>query len=308
MELNIINLDLTLGPFHYRLLAHDTRGEELLGRLADNVDCRHFNGLPDRHIHLIRHLIEPVAVDSFLAGRLPPELAALVPEELPPLGWQIAGNDTTHLTWRHAETSHAFWTMSCYEADQELPFYLPLDLLFHDIVQSGGGIIHGGLAVYQDQGVLLTAPPGGGKTTTFSTLPDNWALKSDDASLVWPDANGAFLVCPLPTWSVLLGTNPRLEQIMLWQIGKNWPLQRVLFLEKSNLIKLAPQRSIDAVFPLYRALSEYPTVILGRTPYRGAIFKVAAAIARNVQTWTLQLPRKGNFWPILEEELIHGLR
>ena len=75
------------------------------------------------------------------------------------------------------------------------------------------------------QGVLLTAPPGGGKTTAFSTLPENWHLKSDDAALVWPEANGSFLICPLPTWSVLLGANPRLEQIVQWQVGNSWPLR-----------------------------------------------------------------------------------
>ncbi len=171
MELNILNLDLTLGPFHYRLLAHDTWGEELLGRLADNVDCCRFNGSPERQIHLVRHPIGAAAKDLFLAGILPPELAALVPEALPPRGWQIVGNDTTHLTWRHTATPHAFWTMSCYEVRQELSFHLPLDMLFNDIIQLGGGIIHGGFAVYRDQGVLLTAPPGGGKTTAFSTLP-----------------------------------------------------------------------------------------------------------------------------------------
>ncbi len=37
------------------------------------------------------------------------------------------------------------------------------------------------------------------------------------------------------------------------------------------------------------------------------MFKVAARISRSVPTWTLQLPRKGNFWPILEKELIRVL-
>ena len=81
-------------------------------------------------------------------------------EPLPANGWVITGNDTLHLTWRHADTPHAFWTDSCNVATPTLPFSLPLDLLFHDIVQMGGGIVHGGLAVYRGRGVLLTAPPG----------------------------------------------------------------------------------------------------------------------------------------------------
>jgi hypothetical protein len=310
MTREIPNLDLTLGPLHYHLQAHDDWATELLGRLADRVACARFSGPVHRHVHVVRQPLGHIADEAFAAGNLPPELVALVPEELPLQGWQISGDDVRHITWRHADTHHVFWLESCGETTPALsfpcPFHLPLDLLFYDIVQLGGGIVHGGLAVYHGQGVLLTAPPGGGKTTAFSTTPESWLLLSDDAALVWPDAKGAFHISPLPTWSVLLGVNPQLERIVQWQVGTSRPLAGILFLEKADAIALTRQHPIDAAFPLYRAFSEYPAVIIGRTPHRIALFKAASALARTLPAWSLQLTHKGNFWPRLEEELNRG--
>jgi hypothetical protein len=308
MEREILNLGITLGPLHYRLQAHDDWATALLGRMNDRVACRHFSGSAHRYVHIVRQPISPAATEAFFAGDLPSELATLVEDELPAHHWQISGNDTTHLTWRHPDTNHAFWTESCKTSLPTLPFQLPLDLLLHDIVQLGGAIVHGGLAIYQSQGVLLTAPPGGGKTTAFSTTPVNWQLESDDAALVWPAAMGGFLISPLPTWSVLLGVNPQLKRIVQWQVGISFQLAAVLFLDKAGVIALTHQRPLDAAFSLYRALSEYPTVIISRAPYRVALFRVAATLARTVPAWSLQLPSEGNFWPLLEEELTHGPR
>lgn len=308
MAREILNLDITVGPLHYHLQAHDEWATGLLGRITDRVACRHFNGPAHRSVHIVRHPINPASSGAFFAGDLPSELAALVEEELPTHSWQISGNDTTHLTWLHPDTSHAFWTESCRISLPALPFQIPLDLVLHDIVQMGGAIVHGGLASYNSQGVLLTAPPSGGKTTAFSTTPTNWQLESDDAALVWPVAENKFLISPLPTWSVLLGINPQLDRIVQWQVGINFSLAGVFFLEKAVAIVLTHQRPLEAVFPLYRALSEYPTVIMGRAPYRVNLFSAAAALARAVPAWSLQLPREGNFWPLLEEELTHGAR
>jgi len=308
MAKEILNLDITVGPLHYHLQAHDEWAVKLLARMNDRVVCRHFDGPAHRSVHIARHPISPASSEAFFAGDLPSELAALVEEDLPTHCWQVTGNDTTHLTWRHPDTNHAFWTESCRRALPELPFQLPLDLILHDIVKLGGAIIHAGLAIFHNQGVLLTAPPSGGKTTAFSTTPANWQLESDDAALVWPVAKDKFLISPLPTWSVLLGINPQLDRIVQWQVGISFPLSGVFSLDKAAAIVLTHQRPLDAVFSLYRALSEYPTVIMARSPYRINLFRAAAALARAVPTWSLQLSREGNFWPLLEEELTHETR
>jgi len=305
MVKEILNLGITLGPLHYRLLAHDEWSSALLNRINERVDCRHFSGPSHRCLHIVRQPIGSDAAGAFFAGDLPPELAALVQEELPAHGWQITGNDTTYLTWRHSGTHHAFWTDSCNTPLPAPPFHLPLDLLLHDIVQLGGAIIHGGIAVYKNRGVILTAPPGGGKTTAFSTTPEDWQLESDDAALIWPVAKGEFLISPLPTWSVLLGVNHQFERIVQWQVGSSFHLAGVFLLKKSQEIALTLQRPLDAAVPLYRSLSEYPTVFMGRTPYRVALFKAASEVARTVPFWSLKLPREGHFWPLLEEILTH---
>jgi hypothetical protein len=306
MEMEILNLNLALGPLHYHLQAHDKWAAGLLARMAGQIDCRNFGGTAHRLVHVVKQSFPSTFSEGFKAGDLAPELAALVPEKLPARGWQITGNDTLHLTWRHAESEHAFWTESGRRKVPTLPFNLPLDLLFLDILELGGGIVHGGLAIYQGQGVLLTAPPGGGKTTAFSTIPENWQLMSDDAVLVWPDAQGIFLSSPLPTWSVLLGINPQLAGIRKWQVGVGTALQMTLFLEKADTIGLIPRRQVDAVFPLYRAFSEYPIVNLMRSGYRIKLFKAAAALTRAVPSWSLQMPRHADLWPHLEKELMHG--
>ncbi len=303
MKREIDNLDITLGPLHYHLQAHDSWGSGLLERIAGRVDCLGFSGPAQRIVHLVRQPIAHAFGESFIAGILAPELAELVPGDIPLQGWQITGNDTQHLSWHHTDTSHAFWTESCSCASPTLPFNLPLDLLFIDIIRLGGALVHGGLATFQGRGLLLTAPPGGGKTTAFSTTPQSWQLMADDAVLVWPDACGSFQTSPLPTWSVLLGVNQQLERIEQWQVGSCCPLAGVLFLDKAETTVLIRQRPIDAAFPLYQACSEYPAVFLSRIPYRKALFQAATALARAVPAWTLQLARKDNFWPLLEEEL-----
>ena len=307
MKREILNINVTLGPLRYQMQAHDNWAAGLLSRLAEHVDCRNFSSTAQRQIHIVKQRVTNNSIES---GVLPLELAELITEELPVRGWQITGDDILHLTWRHADTHHSFWTGSREESAAPLtfqsPFQLPMDLIFHDIIQLGGCIVHGGLAVYRDQGIMLTAPPGGGKTTAFSTTPEYWHLKSDDATLVWPERNGSFRISPLPTWSVLLGVNPQLERIGQWQVGIDYPLEMVLFLHKADAIALNRQRPLDAAFPLYRAFSEYPTAIMGRAPYRCDLFRAASALARTVPTWSLQLPRKNNFWPYLEEELARG--
>lgn len=304
MKREILNINVTLGPLRYQMQAHDNWAAGLLSRLAEHVDCRNFSGKAQRQIHIVKQRVTNNSIES---GVLPPELAVLITEELPVRGWQITGDDILHLTWRHTDTHHSFWTGSREESAAPLtfqsPFQLPMDLIFHDIIQLGGCIVHGGLAVYRDQGIMLTAPPGGGKTTAFSTTPENWHLKSDDATLVWPERNGSFRISPLPTWSVLLGVNPQLERIGKWQVGANYPLEMILFLAKAKAITLTRQQPLKAAFPLYRAFSEYPSVNMLRTPYRTAIFRASSALARAVPTWVLSLSRKGNFWLHLEEEL-----
>jgi SynChlorMet cassette protein ScmC len=308
MQREILNLDITLGPLRYRLHAYDDWATGLIGRLAEHVACQDFGVPAHRNVHIVRLIMGSAATAAFLAGDLPSGLVALVQEELPSHGWQITGNNTTHLTWRHPDTNHTFWTESCNTSLTSRPFQMPLDLIFHDIIQRGGGIVHGGLVTYKSHGVLLTAPPGGGKTTAFSTAPANWQLESDDAALVWPDDNGDFLISPLPTWSVLLGVKPQLERIVLWRVNSFCFLRMVVFLEKSDAISLTLRRPLDAISTLYQSFSEYPTVLMNRRFYRVAIFRAAAALARTVPAWSLQLPRKYNFWSLLEDELANGSR
>lgn len=48
------SLKLTIGPLHYKFLAHDKWGERALLKLRRNVDCLSFAGAPDRVLHCLR--------------------------------------------------------------------------------------------------------------------------------------------------------------------------------------------------------------------------------------------------------------
>jgi len=305
MNMNIQTLDLTVGPLCYRLLAHDDWAVDLLDRIRATIDIGVGTDKNRKQIHLLRHPLSDLAIEQIGAELLPKELAACVDETLPTSGWHCSGHEILHQLWRHPSSEHLFWTEGRENNPKPFRFHLPWQIILEDILQIGGLIMHGGLAVRGKDGCLFTAPPGGGKSTALSNPSKDWQVLADDAALIWPESNDRFMASSLPTWSVLIGDDCKPRQIAAWSLSRQVPVSAIMLLEKANDIRLTWPPAIEAAYPLYRACSEYPAVILSRWNLRSKIFHNSCALARAVPVWRLELPRNANIWPFINEQIDH---
>lgn len=292
-------LRLTLGPLHYEFRAHDPWGNDALSRLRNHLHCVAFTATPDRVIHSLAFRLTPQEHAQINSDYLPDRLASLLPEDPPRGGWSLTGDETGHMSWCHVGTPHTIWSYNTIPAECQAPFQLPWQPVFEDIVKRGGGILHGGLVVLEQRGYVVTAPPGGGKTTALARLPARWQVLSDDAVLVWPGDDAAFQASPLPTWSVLLGRKTSFPTVRRWQVGTRTALAGVILLKPSRQERLDVLQPVEACPHLYRALSEHPRVVTNRDPFRESLFRAACALAKALPTWELELTRAGEFWTAL---------
>ncbi len=67
--------------------------------------------------------------------------------------------------------------------------------------KNGGLLVHGALAEWNGQGVILAGPGGVGKTTASKRLPRPWRSLSDDNTLIVKSPDGSYWAHPWPTWS-----------------------------------------------------------------------------------------------------------
>jgi hypothetical protein len=289
-------LRLTIGPLHYEFRAHDAWAEDALARLRTHVVCVEFAGSPDRMVHLAALGMTEDENDQINQDWLPGCFATLLPEGSPCRGWWLTGDETGYLTFRHDGTRQVLWIFGSIPALFRAPFQLPWPALLDDIVACGGGILHGGLIARGGHGYLVTAPPGGGKTTTISRLPAGWRVLADDACLVWPGAGETFLASPLPTWSVLLGRGEVLPAIGRWQIGASVPVGGILLLSKGDRDRLTPLPVLQALPALYQALFEHPQVVTNGNRHCTRLFDVARDLARAAPVWRLEATLDGQPW------------
>lgn len=299
-------LRLTIGPLHYEFHAHDAWGVDALDRLRANVVVVDFPGAADRVLHLADLGMTRDENDQINRDWLPDRYAALLPEDAPRDGWRLTGDETGHMTFRHDRSHHSLFVFGVFPPDYFGPFQLPWPAMLEDIIARGGGILHGGLIAQNGRGLILTAPPGGGKTTAIGRLPAEWPVLADDASLVWSDAEGGFLASPLPTWSVLLGRTPALPAIRRWEIGTVVPVSGIVLLHKGQQDRLTSLPALQSIPALYRAMSEHPRVIKNGEPYRTHLFDVAHGLARAVRIWRLDATLAARFWEHLPSVASEG--
>jgi SynChlorMet cassette protein ScmC len=298
-----LSLRLTIGPLHYQLLAHDAWGEQTLLNLQKHLDCVSFTGSPDRVFHLLRFRLSKQDRENSRFGYLPQRLTALIHLTIPKEGWTHGSDNTGYVCWRHVKTSHTFWTYGTETPHQKVIYQLPWFTILGDIVKMGGGVLHGGLAILKKKGFLFTAPPGGGKTTTLSRILSPWEVMSDDTALIWPATKKTFRASPLPTWSVLLGTNKIIPTITHWNISTSFKIAGVILLKKSSRLKLSLLPAYEAVPHLYRALCEYPAIFTNRDPFRKDLFHAACGIAKALPFWELEQPLGADFSSLLQEPI-----
>lgn len=289
-------LRLTIGPLHYEFHAHDAWGIDALDRLRTHVVVQDFTEPTDRLLHLACLDMTRDEFQQIQRDRLPDRYAKLLPSGWPRHGWRMHRDETGHMTFQHSDWQHSLFLLGVPPSEQSGPFQLPWAILLQDMIVRGGAILHGGLIARSGVGYILTAPPGGGKTTCIARLPHEWQVLADDACLIWPGASNRFHASPLPTWSVLLGRTPIMPSIGRWSIGTNVAVRDVLLLRKSEHDRCDLMARYDRLLPLYRALCEHPQVLMNRVSCGTSLFDVARHLARSASVWELHVTAAGQFW------------
>lgn len=290
-------MTLALGPLVYRLEAHDAWGDQVLEALGAHLD------LPVGPVSVVDRLIHLCAFPQGLGNSkdvrpLPARLATLVPAAERQRPWSYRRN-LVNTVWSSAGSKHCFWTAGIAAELGRFRYHLPWDLLLHDLTGRGGGLIHGGLVHLDGSALLLLAPPGGGKTTTLATAPPPWQVLSDDAALLWPGDERTWQASPLPSWGMLNQTTLG-PTTSLRRLDDPAPVRIVVRLYQSDKLTLAPLSPAVATPLLYRALREYPAAFLADPDNRAPAFRTAAALARRIPCWRLELPLHAAVWPRLE--------
>ncbi len=175
----------------------------------------------------------------------------------------------------------------------------------HLLQKRGGILVHGGLAEYQGQGVILAAPSGTGKTTTSDRLPAPWRSLSDDLVLIARSADGNYYGHPWPTWSRFYFGGPGGS----WKTEYSVPLQSLYFLYQSPEDGLEELNANQAAAMLIESVEQANMVfnndMLPADIHENHLeqFGIVCEVTANLPAYRLLLSLTGNFWTLLEESL-----
>ena len=310
---------LRFGPLCYRIVGHDDWGVEIISQLREHLGDASGSAAAELTLHAVRHPISlqpetarglPLALELKTCrrtGGLPPTLRPVLGSPAPSSGWRVTGDDMGGYVWRHPGHEEAIWAYLAPPRSTRPLFPLPWCCLLEDIVGIAGGLVHAALVVHEGAGFLLTAEPGGGKTTAAGRVPPDWDVLADDAALVWPDGAGGFYASPLPTWGFMTRGNPLPLALEKWSLDRQVKVAGVALLRKAKQLSLFPVRPAYAAKELHTRFSEHPGVCSLRILFREHVFRVACSLARSVPVWRLELEVDSAFWECLRiEAMIHA--
>lgn len=280
------HLQLALGPLRYDCIAYDPWAEQILNDLHQHLPMRQPSVHPNRTIHL-RRIEQDAATEAAARTGLLSSLPAAI--------WYRQRNPI-NTVWLSPATDAAVWSDGMSAALGRFHYHLPWNVIIDDMILRGGLPVHGALAEYAGQGLLFVAPPGGGKTTTMATAPPGWNVLSDDAALIWPDRADMWTASPLPSWTELSSADrtPRTDP------GRTCRLRGLVLLNKAKRIDLDKIAPVKALPALYRAVGEYPVLVMTEVDCRSHAFRLASHLVRTLPCWRLDLPLGGHIWPHLE--------
>ncbi len=183
---------------------------------------------------------------------------------------------------------------------------LQISLVIAHMAQKRGGIlVHGGLAEFHGQGVILAATSGTGKTTASKRLTAPWRSLSDDAVLIVRKGDHIYYGHPWPTWSLFFPGGPGGS----WNTECGIPLKSLHFLFQSPEDALAPLNSTQAAAMLLES-AEQANAAFDRDQSSADLhrnhldqFAVVCAMTESLPAFRLSLTLNGNFWSLLEESL-----
>lgn len=213
--------------------------------------------------------------------------------------------------WQQKEKS--VWLVSSYFRETNLPGdYLKELRIWSSILlgfptvmaaqQCGGILMHAALVSYQNNGILISAKGGMGKTTTCRRLPDTWEIHGDDQVLLFPRENGELVAHALPTYSTFWEGK---ESFPL-DISKPVRLRAFFYLNQASENSITPLNSRQSIASLFLGV-----IHMSRTYWRFVqpqqkrkyldhIIPQCQNLAKLYPSYHLKLSLSGDFWQELE--------
>ena len=171
-----------------------------------------------------------------------------------------------------------------------------------EVQSRGGALVHGALAEWQGQGLLLVGPGTVGKSTASRRLPPPWRSLCDDASLVVRDSQDRYWAHPWPTWSLFYGDGPGGS----WDVQRAVPLCAIFLLHQASEDRAEPVTPAQAVAALTESIAQVSgpmTMRLEKEEGRAVRKEWLAAVnalTQAVPVYRLYLTLEGAFWQELE--------
>lgn len=181
-----------------------------------------------------------------------------------------------------------------------------LSFLCTELLPSGALPLHAAFLSRKNDGVVIAAPGGTGKSTCAARAPPPWEGLGDDMAVIVRDTNGAYHAHPLPTWSDL---TMRGHTEKTWDLRGNRPIRAVYFLEQADHDAAVPVGQGEAAVEITASAIQIIQLYLRHldTPaarrFRADIFANASTLACRVPAFRLSATRHGRFWEEIERSM-----
>lgn len=178
-------------------------------------------------------------------------------------------------------------------------------IVVHGSEMKGGLLLHGALAKWRENGVILAGPAGVGKSTASRRLPPPWTALSDDTTLIVKAGDGSYWAHPWPTWS-RIGRGATRET---WDVQHAARLRLICMLAQSEADGMHEMPYLQAISELVDIAGQAFVILangLDPATYRRinlTRFHNAEKIAKRVPVFRLQASRTGRFWGLIEKAL-----
>ena len=178
-------------------------------------------------------------------------------------------------------------------------------IICRDVQDRSGVLLHGALAEWNGNGVILAGPGGRGKTTASRRLPRHWQSFCDDTTLVVCDKNGVYRAHPWPTWSTFMFNGPG----GTWNVQHAVPLKGIFFLEQSHEDASKPLRIPQSICLLNESAEQVSWFMPGHDEknalreLRLQRFDNICNLAKIIPSYLLRMGSEGTFWQEIERAL-----
>jgi SynChlorMet cassette protein ScmC len=183
---------------------------------------------------------------------------------------------------------------------------LKVSLVISQYAQTRGGVLlHGALAEWNGNGIILAGRSGIGKTTASQRLTSPWHSLSDDLTLVVRDAEGTYWAHPWPTWSQFTPGGPGGS----WNVPYAVPLKRIFFLTQASEDRAESIGSGQAVCRLVESWDQARLGMLRSGDKNSRKirclqgFENICTLAQTIPCYNLHLSLAGPFWQEIENTM-----